>query len=315
MDHARGERIRDTGEAGLLFELAGDARPLRRTPAKRPAPTSATPAPGGAPRTELVVLASSSAGNCSALVHGEGARRRVTLIDAGLSPTRTRKALAAMGLGLDHVDRLLLTHLDTDHCHAGWVRALPRHARFCVHRRHRGRAQRAGITRRFTDVLDDEPYALGHGAVVRSMLQAHDELGVAVFRLDFEDHAGDPLGSLGYATDVGRATPQMVEHLRGVDVLAIESNYCAELQAASDRPAFLKQRIMNGSGHLSNEECRRAVSAIAPTRQVVLLHLSRDCNRPELARRYHEDAGYSVLVASPVEPLEPVVVVRPARVA
>ncbi len=223
--------------------------------------------------------------------------------------------LAALGLGLEHVDRLVFTHLDTDHCHGGWVRALPRHARFCIHRKHRGRAQRAGITRRHTEVFDDLPFGLGHGATVRAMLQAHDDLGVAVFRIDFEDAEGAPAASLGYATDVGRATPQMVEHLRGVDVLAIESNYCADLQAASDRPAFLKDRIMGGSGHLSNEECRRAVSAIAPLRHVVLLHLSTECNRPELARRYHEDAGYSVLVASPVEPVEPVVVVRPSRVA
>ncbi len=310
MNGARSGRTRSPANGGLLWELAGDPRAL--DPAARAAIARAATAetkPIGAPRTELVVLASSSAGNCSALIHGEGARRRVTLIDAGISPTRTRKALADLGLGLDHLDRLLFTHLDTDHCHPGWVRQLPRHARFCIHKRHRGRAQRAGVTRRLTDVFDDHPFDLGHGAVARSMLQAHDELGVAVFRIDFRTTTGATAASLGYATDLGRATPAMVEHLRGVDVLAIESNYCALLQAASDRPDFLKHRIMGGAGHLSNEECR-LVAAIAPTRDVVLLHLSKDCNRPELARRYHEGAGYSVRVASPSEPLDPVVIVR-----
>ncbi|XOV75295.1 MAG: hypothetical protein ACFHWZ_18080 [Phycisphaerales bacterium] len=50
----------------------------------------------------------------------------------------------------------------------------------------------------------------------------------------------------------------------GVDVLAIESNYCRDMQVASDRPEFLKSRIMDGSGHLSNDECLDAVHAISP---------------------------------------------------
>ena len=91
-----------------------------------------------------------------------------------------------------------------------------------------------------------------------------------------------------------------------MDVLAIESNYCPVMQRDSDRPDFLKDRIMNGAGHLSNEECRGAVSAIAPKREVVLLHLSRQCNTPEQATRYHAGAPYRVTVSAHDTPTRPI---------
>lgn len=287
------------GALATLWDLAGDARPLTRIlPSATPKAT-----PVCATRSRLVVLASGSSGNCSALIHGEGKNCRITLIDAGLSPMRTRKLLAAQNLTLERVDEIVFTHLDHDHAHKGWVKAMPEHARFWMHKRHRSRAGRTGFLRRSTNIFQDEPFELSRGVVVTPTLLAHDDLGVAAFRFDWR---GERTASMGFATDLGRVTEQLVECLRGVDVLAIESNYCPVMQRASDRPDFLKDRIMNGAGHLSNEECKGAVSAIAPKREVILIHLSRQCNAPELAQRYHADAPYRVTVSSQTEPTRPV---------
>jgi len=241
----------------------------------------------------LCVLASSSAGNCSAMIFGQGRLRRVTLLDCGLSPRKTRIILSTLGLGLEHIDDVLLTHLDQDHFHPGWIKALPPHARFRLHERHRGRAKRDGVLSRRT-LIFDAPFELSSGARVTPLLLDHDSLGVAAFRVD---HAAETSGSLGFATDLGRVTPPLVSMMSGVGVLAIESNYCPDMQLASDRPEFLKRRIMDGSGHLSNEECRDAVRAIAPARDVVLLHLSRQCNTPDRAASFHAGAPYRVTVA------------------
>ncbi|MFT3685918.1 MAG: hypothetical protein QM783_13520 [Phycisphaerales bacterium] len=67
----------------------------------------------------------------------------------------------------------------------------------------------------------------------------------------------------------------------------IESNYCPKLQVASDRPEFLKRRIMGGRGHLSNDEAIDAIEAIAPREHVVLVHLSQQCNDPALVASLH----------------------------
>lgn len=258
------------------------------------------PAPA-ATRLGLCVLSSSSGGNCSALIHGEGRTRRVTLIDCGLSPRKTRLFLKTLGLDIDHVDNILLTHLDSDHCHASWITALPRHARFRIHKNHRSRAKREGFLHRRTEIFEEAPFELPDATRVTPIMLSHDELGVAAFRIDTSASSGGETsvcGSLGYATDLGRVTDDLVRTLTGVDVLAIESNYCPDMQLASDRPDFLKQRIMNGSGHLSNEECRDAVRAIAPRRDVVLLHLSRQCNSHERAAGFHAGASYRVTIAA-----------------
>jgi len=239
----------------------------------------------------LRVLASGSAGNCAVLSTPAG----LTLIDIGLSPRRTLRLLRDAGLDPDAVGDVLLTHLDHDHFHSGWLRAMPSAWTLRIHRAHLGRAKRAGALYRRTLPFDcHEPVGLP-GASARALRLAHDSLGVAAFRID----AGDR--SIGYATDLGRATDDLIGLPAGVGLLAIESNYCPDLQAASPRPAFLKRRITGGAGHLSNDQCAAATKRIAP-RRVVLLHLSRQCNRPELALRPHDGAAYEVIASSQHEP-------------
>lgn len=244
-------------------------------------------------QASLCILASSSRGNCSVLVLGRGDCRRLVMIDAGLSPRRTNEVLEELGVADVPIHAVLLTHLDNDHWHPGWLGALPERARVHVHGRHRARAARLGILYTTTHLYDSD-FDLVPGVRVRPALMSHDDLGAAAFRIDFE-HSGR---SLGFATDLGRANQRLIDHLTGVDVLAIESNYCPRMQVASGRPDFLQRRIMNGSGHLSNEQAADAVRAIAPREHVVLLHLSLDCNRPELASMHHEGCLYAVTIAS-----------------
>lgn len=254
----------------------------------------------GAPA--LCVLASGSRGNCTALrIAGrEGERARLLLIDAGLSVRRTRALLEARGHGLEDVAGVLFTHFDTDHCQAPVVRALESSATIWAHRRHRGRAQRAGLlTHRSAVFEDEEVFSPMPGVEVRSLLASHDELGVALFRIDLQNGS-----ALGHMTDAGRATERVVEHLRGVDTLAIESNYCPEMQRASARPEYLKKRIMGGSGHLSNEQCAEAVGRIGPRERVVLLHLSEECNTADRASVGHVGKGYRLTVSSQTESTE-----------
>lgn len=248
----------------------------------------------------LCVLASGSAGNCSILhIPGDG----VWLIDLGLSPRRTRRALEAMGVAPEDIRGALITHLDHDHLHPGWARAWPEGVPLLVHRRHARSARAAAAARGRLRALDDEFEA---GALrVRAILAPHDQLGASVFRIDFPPPAGAgadgapaPFGALGYATDIGRCHPRIVDLLAGVDTLAIESNYCPRLQSSSGRPLRLRQRITGGAGHLSNQECLDAIRAIGPRQRVILLHLSRDCNHPATAGRLHHGAPYEVVITN-----------------
>ncbi|MBA4027900.1 MAG: hypothetical protein C0475_01930 [Planctomyces sp.] len=257
---------------------------------------------GGSGR--LCVLGSGSKGN-SAVVCAGG---EVVLVDLGLSPRLTEARLAQVGLSLGAVTGALLTHLDMDHCHPGWCQgsgALPRGAEVCVAGAHGDRAGRRGLNGGRVRHFEGEFVTRG-GLTVLPLMQLHDELGVAAFRVGLPGR-----GWLGFATDIGRVTDELIAHLHGVDVLAIESNYCPVMQAASDRPGFLKRRIMGGWGHLSNQDAARATAAIEPREHAVFLHLSRDCNDPDLVWRMHEGADYAVTISSADEPTR-WVPVRPA---
>lgn len=279
----------------------------------------------------LCVLASGSSGNCSALVIQRGSVQRVCLIDLGLSPRRTFKLLEERGLRPDQVDNAIVTHLDTDHFCPTWLgrSGLPRHARLRMHERHAkrlgNRDSRIGTREAEEPGLSDarllpfsSDFQIDDGVRVHPILMSHDQEGVAAFRIDLDNGDGHT-ASLGFCTDLGHVTADLVDHLcdprtqRSVDVLAIESNYCPKMQMESDRPVQLKRRIMGGSGHLSNQEALEAVQAIRPSEHVVLLHLSRQCNSPALVADMHAGADYALTITSQFEPSRWVSVVpRPA---
>lgn len=236
------------------------------------------------PSIRVVVLGSGSAGNSTALICRDG----IVLIDCGFSPRQTRLRMALAGLDPGLVRAVVLTHPDGDHLHGGWARALggltgpPLH----VARRHAQAVRYAGVNGAALVEHDDEFEVLGmHFHALRV---AHDSLGSCAFRIERGDVR------LGYATDLGSPDPRLVQHLGGCTLLCLESNYCPVMQRQSGRPAILVQRIMGGRGHLSNQQAlrlARQVHCASPLSHLVLLHLSRQCNTPEVVRNlYQEEA-------------------------
>jgi phosphoribosyl 1,2-cyclic phosphodiesterase len=230
---------------------------------------------------ELCVLASGSHGNCTLMRAPAG----VMLIDAGIGPRTAAARLAGTGVSVREVQAICLTHLDRDHFTPGWVRTIcERQIPLFCH--DNGVAELIG---RFPDLearvigFDDsfEPLA---GLRLDPIRLAHDAHGSHGFVID-------GFGCrVGYATDLGRVTAELVERFIDLDVLALESNYDRQMQLDSPRPWFLKQRIMGGRGHLSNEQAFAAVREILNRcsrlpAHIVLLHRSLQCNCPNLLRQ------------------------------
>ncbi len=233
------------------------------------------------PQLFFANLGSGSSGNASVIAWREGVESRAILIDLGLSPRRVREALATLGLRPEQVVAACLTHLDHDHYAKNWDKAL-RHRSIPVHLHasHREEATQSGVPEELLRTYEDA-FTPHEGVEGSATLARHDEEGSSALRFRF------PHASIGFATDLGAVPDSILEAFEGVDLLAIESNHCPRLQQASPRPAFLKRRIMGGSGHLSNEQAIAAIDAIARRsrlQHVVLLHLSRQCNCPNLVR-------------------------------
>lgn len=237
---------------------------------------------------ELCVLASGSAGNCSIVRTPAG----VMLIDAGIGPRTAAQRMQGTGVVPADVSVVLLTHLDRDHFSPTWAATLSRNdATIYCH------STKINELRRLLDEAGDEldirsfdgdSFQPIDGLWARPIHLQHDQEGSHGFVLEGFGNR------IGYATDLGSVPRHLLQHFCDLDLLALESNYDRQMQLDSARPWFLKQRIMGGHGHLSNEQafdavrqaldqCERRGSPLP--RYIVLLHRSRQCNCPKLVRR------------------------------
>jgi phosphoribosyl 1,2-cyclic phosphodiesterase len=238
----------------------------------------------------FTVLASGSSGNAS-LLESAGAG---LLIDCGVGPRVLAERLAAIGRTWRSVTAVLLTHTHSDH----WNRLTLAHlARLRIplylHRRHghelSSRCEfthlhQAGLVREY---VDNQPLPLGPGLVARPVPVPHDSNPTYAFRFDREISPGESW-SLGFASDVGHAARHLVEAFAGVSVLALEYNHDEHMQKTSRRPAILIRRVLGDHGHLSNSQGAELTMQIAGSsnglfQHLVQLHLSRECNTPDLA--------------------------------
>ncbi|MFA9478002.1 MBL fold metallo-hydrolase [Phycisphaerales bacterium AB-hyl4] len=279
-----------------LFAALSGAGSLDAATAPRTSPTPQRRAAVRRPQREafrVCVLGSGSGGNCTVVRFADA----TLLIDLGFGPRTTARRLAQLGLSLDDIDAVCLTHLDQDHFRRSWPRHLiDRRIPVHLHHWHRhdlhllplGRdLEQAGLARAF-DADPFQPIDRQPAITVRTARCQHDRQGTIAFRVDA------PHASLGYATDLGHMPPSVVDHLAGVDLLAIESNYDEQMTIHSSRPTFVNRRNMSDSGHLSNEQAYDAVQRIAAAsphgnpRHVILLHRSSQCNHPMKVRRVFE---------------------------
>ena len=70
-----------------------------------------------------------------------------------------------------------------------------------------------------------------------------------------------------------------------MDAILIESNHDVRMLQVGPYPYYLKKRILGDRGHLSNENSGRLLSRLLHDnmKQIILGHLSRENNLPELA--------------------------------
>jgi phosphoribosyl 1,2-cyclic phosphodiesterase len=227
----------------------------------------------------LTILGSGSAGNAAWLETGDTR----LLIDAGFSPRELRRRLATIQRTPETLTGILITHEHSDHISAlGGLAARLGLPVYC------NRLTRDAIA----DIFSDERF------IFRTFeTGASFEVGdVQVESFSVPHDAQDPVGflirtgdgNIGFLTDLGHATKLVLERVRPANVLVLETNHDVKmLQDDPRRPWSLKQRILSRHGHLSNEAAADAAEVImsAGLRKLYLGHLSRDCNRPEIARR------------------------------
>ena len=228
------------------------------------------------------VLGSGSSGNTT--VVESGATR--ILIDAGLGAREMAERLESAGVAPDSLAAIVLSHEHTDHSRGAasfsrrfGVRLLGSKGTYAA--AGLGAVEIAGY-----EVLQPGiPHPVGE-MTVTGIAIPHDAAGP----LAFVTHGGGC--ALGHATDFGHVSAALVDGFRDCDAVLIESNYDPGMLREGPYPWSLKERILGRYGHLSNGDVASYLDrGLGPScRTVVLAHLSRTNNHPELARLAAEAA-------------------------
>jgi len=227
---------------------------------------------------QLTILGSGSAGNCAYL---ETAETRL-LIDAGFSGRQIRRRLATIARAPESLNAILITHEHSDHISG--LTGLAAKLQMPVYC---NRLTREAIEDQLQIQINAHIFTTGDSFAIGD---------VTIDTFSVPHDACDPVGfllrtsagNIGILTDLGHVTKLVVERIRPANVLLLEANhYIKMLQDDPRRPWSLKQRILSRHGHLSNDGAADLVEQIfsADLRHLYLGHLSRDCNRPELACR------------------------------
>lgn len=222
---------------------------------------------------ELCSIASGSKGNAY-LVGIDGS---YLLVDCGISSKRLCRALREVGVELEAIEGILVTHEHRDH-----VSGLERFRRACPAPLYATEGTREAIPRAgpgpFHAIESTRAFAVGPFRV-QPIPVSHDAVDPVAFRFESER------GAVAIVTDLGRATEEIRSSIAGVRALVLESNHDEEMLRAGSYPWYLKERILSAFGHLSNRASQAALvgSAHEGLEVVLLAHLSEENNRPAIA--------------------------------
>lgn len=223
-------------------------------------------------------LASGSSGNCQ-FVESDTTR---LLVDAGMSGKYIKISLETIGVKIESINGILVTHEHADHISGLGV--LMRKYKIPL----------------YVTVKTWEAVKLKIGDVDHNLLhlyEAIDDIYIGDIRVKgtrITHDAVDPLcytfmhedSKIGIATDLGAISDAVIEQFKDCDLLMIESNHDIEMLKVGPYPLYLKRRILSEHGHLSNEDAgyiAREIINFGKAKNILLAHLSKENNFPDLA--------------------------------
>lgn len=203
------------------------------------------------------------------------------LVDVGVSAKKITESLIELEHSIEKIDAILITHEHIDHTKGLSILSskynIPVYANqktWDALSKHREKISPNNI--KIFNNLED--FYIG-------------ELKISPFSVSHD--AADPCGfniyynnkKISIATDIGQINENTLNSLKNSSFLFLESNYDPNILKMSSYPYLLKQRIAGNKGHMSNITAGKVLQQIADNnlRNVLLIHLSKENNFPELA--------------------------------
>ena len=221
-------------------------------------------------------LSSGSNGNCYYIGNEETA----LLIDSGIGPRAIKKRLMEYGVDIKKIEFILVSHDHIDHIKSLGIMAekftIPVYATAKLHQvldRHSCTRNRLSGCVRVTTPGAPSEYK---GATFTPFIVPHDATETVGYHIDFYGV------KFTFLTDLGEVTDDVIKYCGASDVVILEANYDIDMLLQGDYSAELKSRILNGCGHLSNDQTASAVRRFynKGIKNIFLCHLSENNNTP-----------------------------------
>lgn len=249
---------------------------------------------------EIHCLGSGSRGNATVVRHLD----TCVMVDCGFSVRQIKRRLEQVGIAPQQISAVLVSHEHTDHV-TGLGAVTPHAPVYMTRGTSRAMGARRGKDWRVVPIKAGRAFEVGSLSITPFSI-SHDAREPTGFVLQTPEGL-----RLGLATDLGRATPSVLDALSGCDLLALEANHDPNMLQQGPYPWWLKRRIASDRGHLSNDSAGQLLDHVARPglRYVFAMHRSKANNTAELV----EDSLASALARAKSDAL--VMVVEQDRVS
>lgn len=229
---------------------------------------------------EFLSAASGSSGNAAYISDG----RTAILIDCGISGRALESKLMQKNISPENISAVLVTHEHLDHISGVGVISRRFHLPVYATEKTFAACEKIGRIERFVPVEKYTDFEIG-------------SIGVRAFSISHD--AADPVGysffigsrKITVCTDTGVITENIEEAVLGSEMVLLESNHDVEMLKFGKYTYKLKQRVLSDTGHLSNDAAAVFAAQLAEsgTKKIILAHLSRENNTPNIAYKTSEN--------------------------
>jgi phosphoribosyl 1,2-cyclic phosphodiesterase len=239
----------------------------------------------------ITSLNSGSNGNC----YYVGNETEAVLVDAGISCREIEKRMKRLGLQMDKVKAIFVSHEHSDHIKGLSVVVNKYHLPVYITQatlQHGKLELEEALIKVF---LPHEAVLIGSLSVI-AFPKFHDAIDPYSFVVSCDEIF------VGVFTDIGKPCQNLIRYFKRCHAAFLEANYDDEMLEKGNYPFHLKKRISGGMGHLSNKEALEIFINHRPAfmSHLLLSHLSKNNNSPELVREiFNTHAGQvKITVAS-----------------
>lgn len=212
---------------------------------------------------KFALLASGSKGNCCVIKHKD----TKLVIDCGSTKRYLNDCFTRIQYDPLDTDAILITHTHSDHVsQMKMFRTTPTYATQLIE------------TENLHQIQPFDTFEV-KDLKITVLPMSHDCEGTVGYLIECEDE------KMVYVTDTGYIKEEVKMYLNNADYYIFESNHDIEMLMQTNRPVYLKQRIINDYGHLCNDDCANILCNVLgdKTREIVLAHISQEGNTRDLA--------------------------------